>query len=48
MATDLLYGKVDGIDEGVHGMGMDRVLVRDGFRLNYTYEKLLEERNSVK
>jgi hypothetical protein len=44
MAIDLLNGKVDGTGEGVHGMGMDRVLVRDGFRLNYTYEKLQEER----
>jgi hypothetical protein len=43
MATELLEGKVDG-DEIVHGMGLDRVLVRDGFRLNYTYEKLQEER----
>ena len=43
MATELLNGKVDG-EEIVHGMGLDRVLVRDGFRLNYTYEKLQEER----
>ena len=44
MATDLLEGKVDGIGEGVHGMGMDRVLVRDGFRLNYNAARLKAER----
>ena len=48
MATDLLEGKVDGIGEGVHGTGMDRVLVSDGFRLNSSYEKLHGERNSIK
>lgn len=48
MATELLEGKVDGISEGVHGTGMDRVLVRDGFRLNYSAEKLQAEREGLK
>lgn len=31
-----------------HGMGMDRVIVRDGFRLNYNAAKLQAERNAAK
>lgn len=47
MATELLEGKVDGSGEGVHGTGMNRVIVRDGFRLNYNAAKLEEERTSA-
>ena len=47
MAIELLEGNADGTDEGVHGMSMDRVLVRDGFRLNYTAARLQEERASL-
>ena len=46
MATELLEGTAEGTGEGVHGMGMDRVLVRDGFRLNYTAARLQKERAS--
>lgn len=48
MAAELLEGNVDGIGEGVHGTGMDRVLVRDGFRLNYNAARLAEERATCK
>ena len=44
MATELLEGKANGTNEGVHGTGMDRVLVRDGFRLNYNAARLKAER----
>lgn len=44
MAIELLDGKANGTNEGVHGTGMDRVLVRDGFRLNYNTARLEAER----
>ena len=44
MATELIEGKANGTNEVVHGTGMDRVLVRDGFRLNYNAARLETER----
>ena len=44
MAIELLEGKANGTNEGVHGTGMDRVLIRDGFRLNYNAARLEKER----
>ena len=44
MATELLEGKANGLGEGTHGTGMDRVLVRNGFRLNYNAARLEAER----
>ena len=44
MAIELLEGKANGTNEGVHGTGMDRVFVRDGFRLNYNAARLEAER----
>ena len=44
MAIELLEGKANGTNEGVHGTGMDRVLVRNGFRLNYNAARLETER----
>lgn len=44
MAIELLEGKANGTNEGVHGTGMDRVLIRDGFRLNYNAARLKAER----
>ena len=44
MAIELLEGKANGTNEGVHGTGMDRVLIRDGFRLNYNAARLETER----
>lgn len=46
MATELLEGKAEGADEGAHGTGMDRVLTRDRFRLNYNSARLQAERDA--
>ena len=48
MATELLEGKANGTNEGVHGTGMGRVLVKEGFRLNHNTARVEAERAADK